>query len=56
VISLRVELIAWYERLGFYKTGETKPMAAHPRFGVPEIPLEFAIMEKKIPIPTHGNG
>lgn len=47
VISLRAELIAWYERLGFYKTGETKPMATDPRFGVPVQPLEFAIMEKK---------
>lgn len=48
VISLRSELIAWYERLGFYKTGETKPMATDHRYGVPVQPLEFLIMEKKI--------
>lgn len=48
VISLRSELIAWYERLGFYKTGEMNPMAADHRFGIPVQPLEFAIMEKKI--------
>jgi ribosomal protein S18 acetylase RimI-like enzyme len=48
VISLRKELIDWYERLGYYKTGETKPMATDHRFGVPVQPLEFVIMEKKM--------
>lgn len=50
VISLRSELIAWYERLGYEKTGETKPMPADHRFGVPVQPLEFVIMEKRIPV------
>lgn len=48
VISVRHELIAWYEKQGYYKTGETKPLPADNRFGVPTQPLEFAIMEKKI--------
>ena len=48
VISLRHELIAWYERHGYRLTGETKPMPADERFGVPTQPLEFAIMEKVI--------
>ncbi|MEO7984820.1 MAG: GNAT family N-acetyltransferase [Bacteroidota bacterium] len=48
VISVRPELIAWYERLGYYKTGETKPLPADTRFGIPTQPLEFAIMEKQI--------
>jgi ribosomal protein S18 acetylase RimI-like enzyme len=48
VISVRHELIAWYERLGYQKTGETKPLPADTRFGVPTQPLEFAIMEKKV--------
>lgn len=48
VISLREELIAWYERLGYRKTGERKPLPADTRFGKPVQPLEFAIMEKKI--------
>lgn len=48
VISLRSELIAWYERLGYAKTGETKPMTGDHRFGKPVQPLEFLIMEKKM--------
>ena len=48
VISLRQELIAWYERHGYYKTGETKPLPADNRFGTPTRPLEFVIMEKKL--------
>lgn len=46
VISVRHELIAWYERLGYNKTGETKPFPSDNRFGVPTQPLEFIIMEK----------
>jgi len=48
VISVRPELIAWYERLGYQKTGEMKPLPADTRFGTPTQPLEFAIMEKKM--------
>ncbi len=48
VISVRQELIAWYERLGYQKTGEIKPMPTDTKFGVPTQPLEFAIMEKKV--------
>ena len=48
VISLRKELISWYERRGYTLTGETKPLPADQRFGKPTQPLEFAIMEKMI--------
>lgn len=48
VISIRHELIKWYERLGYQETGETKPLVVDPRFGVPTQPLEFVIMEKKM--------
>ncbi len=49
VISVRHELIAWYERHGYHKTGETKPFpATDPSFGIPKQPLEFVIMEKTI--------
>ena len=48
VISVRPELIAWYERLGYQKTGETKPLPEDTRFGVPVQPLEFAIMQKEM--------
>ncbi len=46
VISVRYELIHWYEKLGYLKTGETKPLPPGNRFGTPTQPLEFAIMEK----------
>lgn len=48
VISVRLELIAWYERHGYRKTGETKPFPTDNNFGTPTQPLEFIIMEKKI--------
>lgn len=48
VISVRNELIAWYERHGYHKTGETKPFPADPAFGLPKQPLEFVVMEKTI--------
>ena len=46
VISVRHELIAWYERQGYKKTGETKPFPDDDRFGIPTQFLEFIIMEK----------
>ena len=46
VISVRHELVAWYERHGYHKTGETKPMPDDNRFGTPTQALEFVIMEK----------
>jgi ribosomal protein S18 acetylase RimI-like enzyme len=48
VISIRYELIAWYERRGYRKTGETKPLPADNRFGTPTQPLEFAILQKNM--------
>jgi ribosomal protein S18 acetylase RimI-like enzyme len=50
VISVRLELIAWYERHGYQKTGETKPFPTDNNFGTPTQPLEFIIMQKRIPI------
>lgn len=47
VISVRSELIAWYERHGYRSTGQTKAFpAGDPRFGLPKQFLEFIIMEK----------
>lgn len=49
VISKRSELIAWYERQGFLQTGERKPFNFNdPRFGMPKMPLEFIVLEKKL--------
>lgn len=48
VISLRHELIGWYERHGYKKNGETQPFPKNDRFGKPRQPLEFAVLEKKL--------
>lgn len=48
VISVREELVAWYERQGYYKTGEKKPLPADTKFGKPTRELEFAIMQKDL--------
>ncbi len=50
VISVRKELIAWYEKHGFRNTGEKKPFPyGDERFGIPKVQgLEFTVLEKKI--------
>jgi ribosomal protein S18 acetylase RimI-like enzyme len=48
VISVRHELVAWYERKGYRKTGETETFPTDNRFGIPTQPLEFIIMEKEV--------
>ena len=50
VISLRVELVAWYERRGFRRTGETRPFPyGDARFGVPRRDdLDFMVLEKAL--------
>ena len=51
VIDLRVELIEWYERRGYRRTGQTRPFpATDPRFGLPlRDDLRFAVLEKELP-------
>ena len=46
VISVRHELIEWYERRGYKKTGDTQPFPSHDSFGIPTRPLEMIVMEK----------
>jgi ribosomal protein S18 acetylase RimI-like enzyme len=48
VINVRHELISWYERHGYNKTGETKPFPADSKFGSPKQPLEFVVLQKKV--------
>ncbi|HRI61770.1 MAG TPA: GNAT family N-acetyltransferase [Saprospiraceae bacterium] len=48
VFSVREELIDWYERHGYRRTGETKPYEVNPEFGVPTRPLEFVVLEKAV--------
>ena len=47
VISLRHELMAWYERKGYYKTGETQPFE-DSRFGTASLPFDFVVMQKDL--------
>ena len=49
VISVRSELIAWYKRHGYVRTGETKPFPMDdPNFGKPKQFLEFIVLEKSL--------
>jgi ribosomal protein S18 acetylase RimI-like enzyme len=47
VISVRSELIAWYERHGYILTGEKAPFPmGNPDFGMPKQELEFVVLKK----------
>ena len=46
VISVRTELIEWYQRHGYQKTGAVKPFPDDTRFGVPKQFLEFLVLRK----------
>ena len=54
VITLRHELIAYYERRGYRRTGAIKPFpAADPKFGLPKVAgLHFEVLEKSLPATT----
>jgi ribosomal protein S18 acetylase RimI-like enzyme len=49
VIDVREELIAWYQRRGYRRTGIRKPFpATDPRFGIPKRDdLRFEVLEKE---------
>jgi ribosomal protein S18 acetylase RimI-like enzyme len=50
VLQPRPELISWYERLGYRRTGETEPFPYdHIRWGIPRIPdLAFIVLVKAL--------
>ena len=48
VISIRKELIAWYERHGYRDTGERKPFVEGVHIGNPMQPLEFIVMKNSL--------
>ena len=50
VLPQRETLIAWYERLGYQRTGETLPFPyGNPRFGLPKRDdLYFVVMERDL--------
>jgi predicted N-acetyltransferase YhbS len=52
VISARAELIAWYERIGYRRTGATEPFPyGDERFGLPKVDdLEFVVLEKSLTV------
>ena len=49
VISVRQELIAWYQRRGYRLTGEKMPFPEHLALGIPKQSLEFLVLEKSLP-------
>jgi ribosomal protein S18 acetylase RimI-like enzyme len=51
VLALRPELLAWYERQGYRRTGASEPFPATTRFGRPRQPLTLLALEKNV-----GNG
>lgn len=48
VISVRKELIAWYERNGYQKTTKRAPFPDDGKFGNPRQQLEFIYLEKHL--------
>ena len=50
VVSIRDTLIAWYERRGYARTGETRPFPYDDElFGVPKVEgLTFVVLEKRV--------
>ncbi len=49
VITLRRELLAFYERRGYRRTGIIKPFPTDVRFGLPRIDgLQFEVLEKDL--------
>ena len=48
VISARGELITWYERQGFRRTGEVESFHGGDQFGIQKQPLEMVVLEKEV--------
>ncbi|MGA5601228.1 GNAT family N-acetyltransferase [Streptomyces griseoincarnatus] len=55
VITVREDLIAWYERRGYRRTGKTAPFPyGDERFGVPQRgDLEFELLVKELVPPSY---
>jgi ribosomal protein S18 acetylase RimI-like enzyme len=49
VLALRPELLAWYERQGYRRTGASEPFPDTTRFGRPRQPLTLLTLEKQVP-------
>ena len=48
VITVREELIAWYEKNGYKRTDRVLPFPVDEKFGIPTQPLEMIVLEKQV--------
>jgi ribosomal protein S18 acetylase RimI-like enzyme len=48
VITTRTELLEWYERRGYSKTGEVIPLVITEKFGILKKPVEMFKLEKSV--------
>jgi ribosomal protein S18 acetylase RimI-like enzyme len=48
VLAQRAELLAWYERRGYCRTGASEPFPATTRFGQPRQELTLLTLEKAV--------
>jgi ribosomal protein S18 acetylase RimI-like enzyme len=48
VITTRTELVNWYERRGYQKTGEVIPLIITEKFGILKQPIEMFRLEKAV--------
>jgi len=48
VITVRTELVSWYQRHGYADTGERKPFLEDGLTGKHLQPLEFMVLEKPL--------
>ncbi len=49
VVTIRQELIAWYQKLGYGDTLQRIPFPDLPEYGKPMQALEFMVMKKSLP-------
>ena len=48
VITVREDLIGWYEKNGYRRTGKVLPFPVDERYGIPTQPLEMMVLEKPV--------
>jgi ribosomal protein S18 acetylase RimI-like enzyme len=52
VLALRPDLLAWYERQGYHRTGASEPFPDTTRFGRPRQPLTLLALAKPVASPA----
>jgi len=48
VITTRHELLDWYERRGYRRTGKLLPFHVEEKYGIPRTSIQLAVLEKEI--------